>query len=689
MNRKQAIKRAEKLRKEIQHHNTLYYINSQPVITDKQYDELYRELVDIETEYPDIITSDTPTQRVGGAALSQFEHIRHSQPMMSLDNTYNKNELIDFDQRVQKLLDNKEYSYVVEPKIDGLAISLRYEDGLLVSASTRGDGKTGDNITANIKTIHSIPLRLNTNTPPPVFEVRGEVYMPIKGFQKINKSRQEEGLEPFANPRNAAAGSLKLLDPRIVAERPLDAVLYALGETEGITITTHTQLILTLKELGFRTAPLYWHCTSIEEVITELDELERKRHEFPFEMDGGVIKINERNLYDTVGATAKAPRWAIAYKYEPERAETIINQITVQVGRTGVLTPVAELEPVSVAGSTISRATLHNIEEIRRKDIRIGDRVLIEKAGEVIPAIVEVITKARTGKETVFTMPETCPICNGEITQRKGEVALRCENLQCPAQIKRWIRHFSARGAMDIDGLGSSLVEQLVDKGLTITPADIYHLTTDQLAQLERMAVKSAQNIYNAIASSKDRDFWRVIFALGIRQVGARSAQLLEEHYRDIDALINAKNEELEEIPDIGPVVAQNIIAFLHDDRTINIIKQLQDAGVNFRRKESGTENAHLAGQTFVLTGTLHNMTRDEAAKRIRLLGGKTSSSISKKTSYLIAGENAGSKLDKAEKLGVTILSEKEFMQQILLSTEEKQPIPPPAPPVPIQGELF
>ena len=685
MNLKQATIRAKELRTDLQCHNKLYYIDAQPVISDNEYDKLYRELIDIESSHPELITADTPTQRVGGAALSQFNHIQHRQPMMSLDNTYNKEELIDFDQRLERLIGNTDYSYVVEPKIDGLAISLRYEDGILISASTRGDGRTGDDITANIKTIHSIPLRLNSNTPPAVFEVRGEVYMPTEGFQKINTKRQEAGLEPFANPRNAAAGSLKLLDPRIVAERPLDAVLYALGETEGITIISHVDLITTLSEFGFCTAPLYWHCDSIAEVITDLDKLEEKRHSFPFEIDGGVIKIDERKLYDTVGATAKAPRWAIAYKYEPEQAETTINQITVQVGRTGVLTPVAELEPVTVAGSTISRATLHNIEEIRRKDIRIGDRVIVEKAGEVIPAIVEVITKNRTGKEKEFSMPDSCPVCNGTITQRENEVALRCENLQCPAQIKRWIRHFAARGAMNIDGLGSSLVEQLVDKKITLTPADLYELTVNQLAQLDRMARKSAENIYNAINASKDRDFWRVLFALGIRQVGARSAQLLEEHYTDLESLTVATNEELEEIPDIGPIVAQNIIEFLNNSHNIEMLEKLQKAGLNLKRKEANAGNDTLVGKTFVLTGTLHNMTRDEAAEKIRALGGKTSSSISKNTSFLIAGDNAGSKLTKAENLGVSTLTETEFIKQILKS-EETQPKPTPAP---IQGELF
>ncbi len=686
MNTKDLKAKVEKLKKEIEHHNTLYYVNAQPVITDKQYDDLYRELTDIEATYPEFVTPDSPTQRVGGIAISQFSTIQHRQPMMSLANTYNKNELAEFDQRVQKLLSTKDYTYVLEPKIDGLAVSLRYENGILISAATRGDGKTGDDITANIKTIHTIPLRLNTDTPPPIFEVRGEVYMPIKGFLEINKNREESGQEPFANPRNAAAGSLKLLDPRQVATRPLDAILYAVGETTDITILTHVDLINTLKKIGFRTAPLYWHCTSINEIIKRIDELEKNRHKFPFEMDGGVIKINERNLYDIIGATAKAPRWAIAYKYEPEQAETTVNQITVQVGRTGVLTPVAELEPVTVAGSTISRATLHNIEEIRRKDIRIGDHVLIEKAGEVIPAIVKVITKERTGKEIKFSMPSTCPVCGGDITQRENEVASRCENLQCPAQIKRWIQHFASRGAMNIDGLGSALVEQLVETKLISTPADLYDLTISQLSHLERMAEKSAKNLCTAITTSKKRDFWRVIFALGIRQVGARSAQLLEEHYEDIYALKNATSEELEQIPDIGPIVTKNIIDFLHTDRTINFLNKLQTAGVNLKRNTTTNVSERLAGQTFVLTGTLSSMTREQAAEQIRILGGKTSSSVSKNTTFLVAGENAGSKRTKAENLGIRIITEEDFIKQILNVNQQQQT---KLPQKPIQGELF
>ncbi len=690
MDLKTAAERIKNLKIEIEKHNRLYYIEAKPVISDRDYDNLYKELLELEKKFPELKTEDSPTSRVGAKPLDEFAHIRHRVPMMSLDNTYNKQELLDFNQRIQKLIGDTTYTYVVEPKIDGVAISLRYENGILVSASTRGDGKTGDDITANIKTIKTIPLKLNTEHPPNIFEVRGEVYMPIAGFQQINKEREEAGQEPFANPRNAAAGSLKLLDPRIVAKRPLDAVLYALGETSGINITTHIELITTLRQFALRTVPFYRHCNSITEVITVLDELEENRHTFPFEIDGGVIKINERELYDIVGNTAKAPRWAIAYKYEPERAETVIKEITIQVGRTGVLTPVAELEPTTVAGSTISRATLHNIEEIHRKDIRIGDHVLIEKAGEVIPAVTKVLTEKRTGKEQKFHMPDVCPVCGEKIIQKPGEVALRCENLQCPAQIKRWIQHFAARGAMDIDGLGASLIEQLVDTNLVKNPADLYDLTVNQLSQLERMATKSAQNICKSLEDSKNRDFWRIIFALGIRQVGARSAQLLEEQFGNIDELANADINRLEKIYDIGPIVAQNITAFFNNEYNKTIIKRLKNAGVNMRRKEVTPHNTTgmLTGKTFVLTGTLSNMTRDEAAEKIRKAGGKTSSSVSAKTSYLIAGENAGSKLTKAEKLGIPILNEKEFIA-MLEKEPQNTPEEKPEKPVYIQTELF
>ncbi len=660
--------RAKALREQLDRHNRLYYIEAATEISDQEFDSLLKELEDLEATHPELVTPDSPTQRVGGEPQDGFVSVRHAVPMMSLGNTYNKEELVEFDGRVKKLLGEQEFSYVLEPKIDGVAVSLRYEAGLLVLGATRGDGSAGDDITANLRTIRSIPLRLSGKATPAVVEVRGEVFMSRNGFAALNESRQEAGLEPFANPRNATAGSLKQLDPRIVAERPLDAILYATGELEGIAFTTHAKMLKQLREWGLRAPAVTWESGSIEEILTALDELEQKSHDFDFEIDGGVVKVNERTFYEELGATSKSPRWAAAYKYEPEQAETRLKEITVQVGRTGVLTPVAELEPVFVSGTTVSRATLHNQDEIDRKDIRIGDYVIIEKAGEIIPAVVRVVTEKRKGREKRFTLPDSCPVCGGEVIRLEGEVALRCDNNFCPAQLKSAIRHFAARGAVDIEGLGESLVEQLVDTGLVKTPPDIYLLTVEQVVPLERMAEKSAQNLIEGIEASKDRDFWRILFALGIRHVGARSAQVLEEHYEDIDALFAAEVEDLEDVPDIGPIVAESIVRFLAAESNRSVIAALRDAGVNVKRKsapKSTTGDGALAGRTFVITGTLPTLKRDEAGELIRKAGGKVSASISKHTDYLLAGEKAGSKLEKAIKLGVEIIDETAFQAMI------------------------
>jgi len=666
MNIDDAQKRMNYLSREIRRHNDLYYIKAMPDISDRDYDALYRELEDLEAEFSTLMAPDSPTQRVGGTPLDGFSTVEHAVPMMSLSNTYDKNELKEFDQRIQRLIPDRTYTYVLEPKIDGVALSLRYEKGILIQASTRGDGRTGDDVTANIKTIRSIPMRLATAHPPAVLEVRGEVYMRKDGFLVMNKQREEAGLAPFANPRNAAAGSLKQLDSRMVAKRPLDAVFYAVGALDGITFETHTQLLDVLKTMGLQSSTHRWTSDNIGGILTALDELEDMRHDFPYEMDGGVIKINERNLYDELGATAKSPRWAVAYKYEPERAETLLKEITVQVGRTGVLTPVAELEPITVAGSTISRATLHNADEIRRKDIRIGDHVYVEKAGEVIPAVVGVHTETRTGQEIIFQMPKVCPVCNGPVTQKEGEVALRCENMLCPAQIKRWIRHFASRSAMDIEGLGEALVEQLVDSGSIQSPADLFALSRDQLSKLDRMGGKSADNILQALETCKSRDFWRKLTAIGIPHVGTRCAQILEEQFEDIQALMQALPSQLEAIHDVGPIVAESIYAFLHNERNGRIIEELMDAGVTFKREKPVVSVAGpFAGKTFVLTGTLSRCSRDEAGEMVRARGGKTSSSVSKKTDYVVAGEKAGSKRDKALKLNVPILTENDFFTMI------------------------
>jgi len=664
MNRQQAEKKALQLRIEIERHNHLYYIEAKPEISDRDYDRLYDELKELELQFPDLATPESPTMRVGGEPLAGFAQVKHTVPMMSLSNTYSTTELEEFDQRLRKASEGRAFSYCVEPKIDGLAVSLRYENGLLVLGSTRGDGKTGDDITSNIRTIMSIPLRLTGKAGriPELLEVRGEVFMTKAGFLRLNEQRIAANSEPFANPRNAAAGSLKLLDSKAVADRPLDAIFYGLGSAKGMDAGTHEEMIQSLRNLGLKTAPRVWHCADITSALSAIEELKELKHTFPFEIDGAVVKVNERHLYDMLGNTAKSPRWAAAYKYEPERAETVLESITVQVGRTGVLTPVAELKQVFLAGSNISRATLHNVSEIERKDIRIGDTVIIEKAGEVIPAVIAVKTEARTGQEKVFKMPTHCPVCKEAVSKAEAEVAWRCENLQCPAQLKRWIQYYAARGAMDIDGLGEAIVEQLVDKGLVKDPSDLYKLTLFDLVALDRMGEKSAVNMLEAIEASKKRELWRAVFALGIRHIGTRSAQTLEDRFETIDGLMKASTEELTSIRDIGPIVAASITEFFGHTQNRSLIDKLKAHGLQFKRADRAEAGTVLKGLTFVLTGTLSSMTRDQAGELIRSLGGSTSSSVSAKTSFVLAGEEAGSKLDKAKKLGVKVLSEKEFL---------------------------
>ena len=664
-----AKKRIEELRAEIERHNRLYYIDATPEVTDREYDQLLQTLEELEQQFPELGSASSPTQRVGGAPLGSFETVGHAIPMMSLSNTYSKEELVEFDRRIRKLIPEENFDYILEPKIDGVAISLRYENGELVRAVTRGDGTTGDDVTSNVRTIKSIPLRLADMMPPAVLEVRGEIYMDTAGFAKLNEQRQEAGQEPFANPRNACAGSLKLLDPREVAKRPLDAIFYATGELDGITFETHEQMLQTLKNYGLRITPDYWLSTEIEAVLDQLDFLESMRYEFPFEMDGGVIKVNDRRLYEDLGSTAKSPRWAVAYKYEPEQAETILHAISIQVGRTGVLTPVAELEPVQLAGTSVKRATLHNEDEIRRKDIKIGDKVMIEKAGEIIPAIVKVLPEKRTGSEIDFSMPTACPVCGGEVEKREGEVALRCINLQCPAQVKNWIAHYASRGAMDINGLGESLVEQLVDGGLVKNPAELYVLKKTEVLGLERMGEKSADNLIRGIEKSKQRPFEKVLFGLGIRHVGKGAATILANEFKNIDALMTTDIQRLETIRDIGPIVGKSVVEYFLSPETRAIIDQLRAAGVNFEQAETDGSN-ELEGLTFVLTGSLATMTREEGGDKVRARGGKVSGSVSKNTSYLVAGESAGSKLAKAEALGVTILNEEQFIA--LLGSDEK-----------------
>jgi DNA ligase (NAD+) len=709
LNSTEARKETEKLRAEIERHNRLYYVDATPEISDRDYDALLHRLEDLEKQFPELATPDSPTRRVGGEPLKGFENVRHTVPMISLANTYNKEELVEFDGRVKKLLGETEYTYVLEPKIDGVAISLRYENGLLVRAVTRGDGTTGDDVTANIRTIRSIPLRLSktrregivpqpfppynkTKDPivglersetfqplPEVLEVRGEVYMTRKGFAALNEERQEAGLEPFANPRNACAGSLKQLDPKIVASRPLDAIFYGLGEC-SVNVPTHEEMLSSFTHYGLRITPKVWPCSEIQQVLTQLDALQNMRHEFPFEMDGGVIKVNQRDLYEKLGSTAKSPRWAVAYKYEPEQAETLLKEITIQIGRTGVLTPVAELEPVQLAGTVVKRATLHNEDEIKRKDIRVGDRVIVEKAGEIIPAVVRVVAEKRTGEEKPFDMQAACKALGINPVKNEGEVAWRIDDLHHPAMLKRWLTYFASRNGMDIDGLGESIVEQIVDAGLVKSPADLYDLKKAQLLGLEGFKEKKAQNLIDGIEASKSRPFDRILFALGIRHVGSGSARVLAQSFPDIGNLMAADVETLEQIRDIGPVVGKSICDFFQCPENRKLIERLQSVGVNFAQTaKAGSDE--FAGLTFVLTGTMESLSRDEAGEQIRARGGAVTSSVSKNTSYVVAGEKAGSKLSKAEELGVKVLDEAAFLKLLGGKPEPKQK--------PGQGELF
>lgn len=667
-----------KLCAEIDLNNYLYYNKAHPSISDREYDAMLRRLEELEKQFPELATPDSPTRRVGGEPLKGFQNVRHTVPMISLANTYNKEELVDFDGRVKKLLGETPYSYVLEPKIDGVAISLRYENGLFVRAVTRGDGTTGDDVTANIRTIHSIPLRLSGDLPK-VLEARGEVYMTRDGFAKLNEERQEAGLEPFANPRNACAGSLKQLDPKVVASRPLDALFYGLGESSA-NYSSHEQMLQSLTQYGLRITPQYWSCTEISEVLEKLDILESMKRSFPFEMDGGVIKINQRDLYEQLGSTAKSPRWAVAYKYEPEQAETTLKEITLQIGRTGVLTPVAELEPVQLAGTVVKRATLHNEDEIKRKDIRIGDRVIVEKAGEIIPAIVRVVTEKRTGKEKPFDMQAACQALGINPVKIEGEVAWRIDDLHHPAMLKRWLTHFASRNGMDIDGLGESIVELLVDAGLVKSPADLYDLKKNQLLGLEGFKEKKAANLIAGIEASKTRPFDRILFALGIRHVGSGAARILAQNFPNIGKIMSADVQTLEKIRDIGPIVGKSIVEFFQCLENQKLVERLQAAGVNFEQAATGGSD-ELAGLTFVLTGTMESLSRDEASEKIRARGGSVTSSVSKNTDYVVAGEKAGSKLTKAEELGVKILDEAAFLKLIGSKPVSKEK--------PGQGELF
>ena len=669
MDKAHAEKRAEELRREIERHNQLYYQNAAPEISDQAFDALLRELQGIEQAHPELLTPDSPTQRVGGAPLEGFSQIAHRVPMMSLDNTYSEGEMRDFFQRLQKGLGREKILCTVEPKVDGVAVSVRYENGVLAYAVTRGDGRVGDDITKNLKTIRSLPLRLPKHVPQ-TFEVRGEAYMTRAVFDKLNKEREEAGEPLYANPRNTTAGTLKQLDSSEVAKRPLSIVFYGVGDHGDAKLSTQRDIVKLLHDAGLPKADHVWECDSADAILSAIHELDEKRRKLPYDTDGAVIKVDAFAEQRELGATSKAPRWAIAYKYAPEQAETQLLAVDIQVGRTGALTPVARLVPVFLSGSTVSNATLHNFEDLGKKkvlgsdeertDVRIGDYVIIEKAGEIIPAVVAVDTKKRTGAEKPVPVPTHCPICGSEATKDEGQVAIRCANMQCPEQVKRRIEHFTSRGAMDIRGLGEQVVAQLVDAKLANDVADLYDLNELSLARLERQGTKSIDNLLKGLVESKKQPPWRLVFGLGIIHVGSSSARSLMDHFGSVDDLAKAEIADLLKVQDVGQIVADSIYAWFREERNITLLDRLRKAGLEFSNPKIEQASDKFAGSTWVITGTL-SQGREEIADIIRANGGKVSGSVSGKTTYLLAGEEAGSKMEKATKLGVKVLTEEEF----------------------------
>ncbi len=665
----QIRRRAEELRRLLWHHRHRYYVDNEPEISDAEYDALERELLDLEAAHPELITPDSPTRRVGTVALDFLATLRHTVPMLSLDNTYSLEEIQEWEERLRRVLGEASPpspDYSCELKIDGVSLSLIYEDGFLARAVSRGDGYHGEEVTSGARTIRSVLSRLPRSVK--YAEVRGEVFFPLKAFEALNRQREEAGEPAFANPRNAAAGTLRLLDPRLTAQRPLDLFVWQLVELRGAEIPgTHWESLMLAKELGFKVNPLARRVNGLKQVEDYCREMQQRRDSLPYEVDGCVIKLDDLKLQRRAGQTARAPRWAVAYKFPARQATTTVRDIRVQVGRTGALTPVAILEPVPLAGTTISRCTLHNEEELRRKDVRIGDRVLIERGGDVIPKIVKVILEARPPDAQPFVWPEACPVCGSDLFKEEEEVISRCTNLSCPARLRESLLHFASRRAMDIEGLGEALVDQLLAKKMVQDVASLYHLWQAELAALDRMADKSASNLLDQIERSKTRDLSRVLFALGIRFVGEKTAELLADALADIDSLMEASEEDLQRVSEVGPRVASAIRQFFGQERNRDVVRRLQEAGVKMKHEPSAArpEGALLAGKSFVLTGTLPTLSRDEAARLIALHGGKVSSSVSRKTSFLLAGESAGSKQEKANALRIPVLDEAAFLKMI------------------------
>ncbi|PAU93626.1 DNA ligase (NAD(+)) LigA [Aliifodinibius salipaludis] len=663
MNKQEAKERVEELRELLDKANKAYYQDAQPFISDKEFDDYLAELEKLEEEY-DLTDPQSPTQRVGGEPSSDFETVEHPVPLLSLDNTYNEDELNDFDRRVRDILEHDNFTYLVELKFDGAAIRLRYENGDLALGATRGDGESGDDITRNIKTIKDIPLHLDDNFPD-IAEVRGEAYMEREAFVRLNEHREEQGLNPFANPRNSTAGSLKMQDPREVARRPIRFFSFDLLTDDTDAEITQYQKMKLLNKFGLPVCEHFKQCSNIDEVHIQIDEWENLRHDLPFETDGVVIKVNEERYRDTLGATSKAPRWAIAYKFEAQQATTTLQDITLQVGRLGKITPVAELKAVELAGTTVKRASLHNEDEIHRKDIRVGDRVVIEKAGEIIPQVISVVNPDRVGRGPRFEMPQHCPACDEKLIKLGDDVDWRCINPECPPQVRQRIEHFASRDAMDIDGLGEAVVDQLVSEQLISNYADLYDLTKEQLLPLERMAGKSAQNLIDAVEESKSQPLDRVIYAMGIRFVGKTVARDLANGFQTMEALIDANEEIIEEIDSIGPKIAQSVVQFFNQNHNREIVAKLRNHGLTLMMEQKQQASQKLEGKTFVLTGSLPSLTRKEATQLIEKHGGKTTSSVSSNTDYLLAGDSPGSKFDKAQELNIPIIDQNSFLDLI------------------------
>ncbi|MEW5721900.1 MAG: NAD-dependent DNA ligase LigA [Thermodesulfobacteriota bacterium] len=668
--RDEAKERIEFLRREIERHNRLYYQEDAPEISDAEYDLLFRELKELEAAWPEKEAELSPTRRVGAEPAEKFAPVEHATPMLSLDNGFSTEEVLEFDQRIKRFLGTADgVSYLAEPKIDGVAVELVYQGGDLVTASTRGNGYVGEDVTANVKTILTVPIKLRRRGDVPVpdrLEVRGEIYMELEDFERLNQRQEKKDLPRFANPRNAAAGSLRQLDHRITAQRPLKMFCYAVARPEVLGVETQYELLRALNswELRVNLNPEdIARCGSIEEVLDFYRRLEKRRHDLAFEVDGLVIKVDPLGLQTRLGATTRSPRWALAYKFSPPQVETVVERIEVQVGRTGTLTPVARMRPVEVGGVTVSRATLHNEDEVRRKDVRVGDTVVIQRAGDVIPEVVRVVWEKRPAPAEAFQMPNTCPACGSEVVRLPGEAASRCQNVACPAQIKENLLHFGSKNALDVDGLGRKLVDQLVDRGLVRTPADLYSLTLEQLAALPRLAEKSAQNLLDALEKSKKASLERFIHALGIRHVGQHLARVLAENYTSLGALRRVEAGELEAIHEIGPEVARSIVTFMSNEENLRLLDRLAELGFDPRPPARAAGGSALAGKSFVLTGTLDSLTREEAKARIVSAGGRVLSSVSRQTDFVVVGADPGSKAAKAAELGVRVLDEKEFLK--------------------------